>query len=306
MLRNINNLPGARSIFDRDTVLHLRIPFSFFLLPVFCFGLSQASSVSISNTVIVFVALHFFIYPGSNIYNSYMDKDTGSIGGLKNPPPVTPKLYYASIICDATGLLLCSLTGWQNMLLMSLYVAFSKAYSWRGIRLKKYPLVSWLVIAFFQGGYTFMLAKMVAENNTQIAWFNAQNILAMTIASLLIGGSYPLTQIYQHDEDSSRGDYTISYRLGIKGTFIFTLVMFLGSATLLYYYFSTYGRIIDFFIFSGCLAPVMVYFLYWFLITLRDPKNADYAHVMLMNKVSAMCMVVCFTILFVISHAPVV
>ena len=296
---------NPRFIFDRDTILHLRVPFSFFLLPVFCFGLSQASSVYFTHTVIVFIALHFFIYPGSNIYNSYMDRDTGSIGGLKNPPPVTRKLYYASIICDATGLLLCAFTGWQNMLLMSLYVAFSKAYSWRGLRLKKYPIVSWVVIAFFQGGYTFMLAKMVAENNTQFTWFNPRNVLAMTIASLLIGGSYPLTQIYQHDEDRSRGDYTISYRLGIKGTFIFTLLMFLGSAGLLYYYFRTYCRIGDFFIFSGCLTPVMAYFLYWFFVTVRNKKNADYAHVMMMNKISAVCMVVCFAIIFFSNHIPV-
>ncbi len=246
--------------------------------------------------------MHFFIYPGSNIYNSYMDKDTGSIGGLKNPPPVTRKLYYASIVCDVTGLFLCACTGLQNMLLMALYVAFSKAYSWHGIRLKKYPFASWLVIAFFQGGYTFMLAKMVAENNVHASWFNAQNVLGMAIASLLIGGSYPLTQIYQHKEDSSRGDHTISYRMGIKGTFIFTLVMFLTAAGMLFYYFTTSGRIADFFIFSACLTPVMVYFLYWFSVTIKDRQNADYAHMMRMNKISAVCMVVCFTIIFVVDH----
>jgi len=305
LILNGNKSNSTGFIFDRDTVLHLRIPFSFFLLPVFCFGVSQASSVYLAHAIIVFIAMHFFIYPGSNIYNSYMDRDTGSIGGLKNPPPVTRKLYYASIVCDVTGLLLCLFTGWQNMLLMAIYVAFSKAYSWHGIRLKKYPFVSWLVIAFFQGGYTFMLAKMVAENNTHLSWFTPQTALAMAIASLLIGGSYPLTQIYQHDEDSRRGDYTISYRLGIKGTFLFTLLMFLASAGLLFYYFSTYSRVSDFFIFSACLTPVMVYFLYWFLLSAKNRQNADYAHVMLMNKISAVCMVVCFTIIYLINHVPV-
>ena len=48
-------------IFDRDTILHLRIPFSFFLLPVFCFGISQASSIAVFNTIIVAIALHLFI-----------------------------------------------------------------------------------------------------------------------------------------------------------------------------------------------------------------------------------------------------
>ena len=294
------------TLFDRDTVLHLRIPFSFFLLPVFCFGISQATSIYLYDTIVFFIALHLFIYPGSNIYNSYMDKDTGSIGGLKNPPPVTRKLYYASIVMDVAGLVVCAVTGWRNMLLLAVYVAFSKAYSWHGIRLKKYAYISWVVIAFFQGGYTFMLANMVAEHNAHLSWFGTKNIICMVVATLLIGGSYPLTQIYQHKEDSSRGDYTISYRLGIMGTFIFTLIMFVVSAGILLYYFSAYSSVLHFFIFSGCLAPVMVYYLCWFYSTMKDRQNADYAHVMTMNKISAACMVVCFTIILVMNHMPVV
>lgn len=297
---------ASRTIFDKGTILHLRIPFSFFLLPVFCFGISQAAFIHFANTIIFFIALHFFIYPGSNVYNSYMDKDTGSIGGLKNPPAVTRKLYYASIVCDVCGVALSAFAGWRTMLLLSLYVAFSKAYSWHGIRLKKRPYVSWLVIAFFQGGFTFMLANMVAENNAGIGWFTSGKIICMVVASLLIGGSYPLTQIYQHKEDSSRGDYTISYRLGIRGTFIFTLVMFVVSAGILFYYFSAYSRVTHFFIFTVCLTPVMIYYLYWFYIAMRDKSNADYTHTMLMNKISAICMVVCFSIIFVLNHVPAV
>ncbi len=299
-----NNI-GLLSVFDRDTLLHLRIPFSLYLLPVFCFGISQASSVDLVNTLVVFIALHLFIYPGSNSYNSYMDKDTGSIGGLKEPPPVTKKLYYASIIFDITGLLLCALSGWRSMLLLLVYVAFSKAYSWHGIRLKKYAYVSWLVIAFFQGGYTFMLANMTAEGNMHMSWFTAPHIICMVVASLLIGGSYPLTQVYQHKEDSGRGDYTISYRMGITGTFVFTLVMFVTSAGILFYYFSSYYSITQFLIFSVSLAPVMIYFLYWFIKAVKDHANADFAHTMLMNKISAACMIACFTILFIINHVSV-
>ena len=82
------------SIFDHDTILHLRIPFSFFLLPVFCFGISQAASIHVTDTVIVFIALHLLIYPGSNVYNSYMDKDTGSIGGLEKPHKCSEHISY--------------------------------------------------------------------------------------------------------------------------------------------------------------------------------------------------------------------
>jgi len=293
---------GVLSIFDRDTVLHLRIPFSLFLAPVFCFGISQATSVHATNAIVVFIALHFFIYPASNIYNSYMDNDTGSIGGLKKPPPVTRKLYYASIIFDLAGLVLISLAGWQCALIAAVYILFSKAYSWHGVRLKKYAYGSWLTVMVFQGGYTFMLACMAAENNYGLVWFTPKNIECMLIASTLIGGSYPLTQIYQHAADSDRGDHTLSYKLGIRGTFIFTMLFFTAGAGIALHYFTAYYSIRQFFIFSGCLAPVLVYFLNWFRLTMQNNANADFEHVMLMNKISSVCMIACFVVLFFLNH----
>ena len=94
------------ALFDRNTLLHLRLPFSFFLLPVFLFAISQTGGIHIYNTVMLFIALHFFIYPGSNIYNSYMDEDKGSIGGLKQPPPVT-KNYIMSVSFSTSSELCC-------------------------------------------------------------------------------------------------------------------------------------------------------------------------------------------------------
>ena len=35
-----------------------------------------------------------------------MDRDTGSIGALKNPPPVTKAVYISSVILDFTGILM--------------------------------------------------------------------------------------------------------------------------------------------------------------------------------------------------------
>lgn len=286
-----------RSFADRDTLLHLRVPFSFYLLPVFIFGISQASNIHAIKLIIVLIAQHFFIYPGSNIYNSYMDKDEGAIGGLEHPPPVTRNMYYVSIIVDVMGLLICMLAGWQHVLLMMGYIVFSKAYSWNGIRLKKYPYLGWLSVMFFQGGYTYMQANMAATDMVSVQWFTIKNLEAMLFASLIIGGSYPLTQIYQHEEDGKRGDYTISYRLGVRGTFVFTSIFFTAGAILILHYFTTYYSVQQFFIFIGCLLPVVIYFTSWFLQSLKDINNVDYSHAMLMNKISATCMIVCFVII---------
>lgn len=290
------------NLFDRDTVLHLRIPFSIFLLPIFIFGISQAATISLSGAFLLFIALHFFIYPASNAYNSYMDEDKGSIGGLEKPPPVTKRLYYASIIFDLSGLLLCFLVGWKIAALASIYILFSKIYSWKGIRLKKYALAGWATVMIFQGGYTFMLANMAASGDTGLDWFSIKNLECILFASLIIGGSYPLTQVYQHDEDSKRGDLTISYKLGIRGTFIFTGVFFTAGSLVAFHYFTTYYSLSQFLIFIACTLPLTGYFLNWFRITLADKSMADFKHTMLMNKLSSVCMMVCFGILLFLNH----
>lgn len=290
------------SLFDRDTLLHLRLPFSFFLLPIFLFAVSQTIQIDLWNSFIVFIVLHFFIYPASNSYNSYMDNDKGSIGGLKNPPPVTLKLYKVSILLDITGLLLCLLINWKLLFLMLIYIAVSKAYSWKKIRLKKYGITGWLVVMFFQGGFTYILVNMSIENIFTFSWFSNKNMECMLLASLLIGGFYPLTQIYQHEEDAGRGDFTISYKLGITGTFIFSASLFLAACAVAYHYFNLYFSINQFLVFILCLTPVIFYFLYWFIKSIQNNKYADYTHAMRITTLSSICMILCFCILYVINH----
>lgn len=290
------------SLFDKDTIVHLRLPFSFFLLPIFCFAISQAKSIDYFNTLIVFLVLHLFVYPGSNIYNSYMDNDKGSIGGLKNPPPATIKLFYMSIIFDVAGLILSFYIGYIFFLIVLVYIGISKAYSWKKIRLKKYGVIGWLVVIIFQGGYTFLIVNIAAENNFTHQWFTIKNITAMIIASLLIGGYYPLSQIYQHQEDSERGDFTISYKLGLTGTFIFAGLLFLISFVILWYYFNINYNNNHFYIFSICNLPVVAYFNYWFLISLKNKSLVNYTNTMRLTIISSLCMITCYSILFVLNH----
>ena len=287
---------------DRDTLLHLRVPFSYFLLPVFLFGISQAPNIHASSTLIALLAMHLFIYPASNLYNSCMDKDTGAIGGIEHPPPVTRNMYYVSIFVDVAGILICALAGWKLTLVMCGYIGFSKAYSWDKIRLKKYPYLGWLSVAFFQGGYTFMLGSMTATNNVSGTWFTAQHVEAMAMASLIIGGSYPLTQIYQHEEDGGRGDRTISYILGVRGTFLFSALFFTAGAGVALHYFSRYFGISHFLIFAVCLSPVIVYFSSWFAAAMRNSSAADFTHAMRMNRISATCTNVCFLLLLLVNQ----
>lgn len=231
-----------------------------------------------------------------------MDEDKGSIGALKNPPPVTKKLYYASILFDCVGLLICSLAGIKLVLLMIPYIAVSKIYSWKKIRLKKYAIIGWLVVMLFQGGYTFLLVHMSAENLFTVEWISRKNLEAGLLASLLIGAYYPLTQIYQHKEDSDRGDYTISYKLGIKGTFYFAILMFIVAMAVAAHYFFRYYSFNQFYIFAVCLIPVIGYFFYWLIKVFKNESFADFNHAMKMTFYSSCSLIVCYLLLLYINH----
>lgn len=288
-------------VFDKDTLLHLRIPFSFYLLPVFCFAFSQTESIYIKNSFLIFIILHFFIYPASNCYNSFMDKDTKSIGALENPPPVTIKLYLASIILDVTGLILSLFIGLELFLMLTLYILVSKAYSWHGIRIKKYPILSWLIVSFFQGGFTFLLINMCMKDSFSLLATTEKEFWCILISTLQVAAVYPLTQIYQHEEDAKRGDITISYLLGIKGTFIFSALLFAVIIKLFHFYFTKYFSLLPFYIFSICLLPVLAYFAFWFLKVLKNSGEANFANTMRLNNISSVCLIICFILLFFIN-----
>ena len=51
---------------SRSTLLHLRIPFSFFLLPVYLFALSISNTPAWQNVLFVFFIVHFLLYPATN------------------------------------------------------------------------------------------------------------------------------------------------------------------------------------------------------------------------------------------------
>src|SRR5690606_14494151 len=132
-----------------------------------------------------------------NGYNSYMDRDTESIGGIEKPLQPTQQLFYACNVLDITAIMLGFLIDIYFVMGVIAYILASRAYSYRKIRLKKYPVTGYLVVVVFQGGLIFFLAMHGSDvhKTLNIPFFG---ILA---ACLLIGSFYPLTQIYQHEQD---------------------------------------------------------------------------------------------------------
>lgn len=288
------------NLYDRSVLVHLRIPFSFFLMPVFFFALSQSEHPDFTATLAVFIILHLLLYPASNAYNSYYDKDEGSIGGIEHPPPVSKKLLYAALVFDGVAILLGMLISWLFAGALLIYGLVSKAYSNDHIRLKKYPLLSWLVVGLFQGAFTYLMVYHAINSSPLQALWQPLVLIPAGLSSLLLMAAYPMTQIYQHEEDTKRGDFTLSCLLGIRGTFVFTAVAFFFVNIGFFFYFQFFnqqGQLI-FILFQTFLLPVLIYFFSWLKRTWKEPSQANFHSAMKMNLISALCMNLYFIMLF--------
>lgn len=281
-----------------QTLKLLRIPFSYLLMPVYLLALSQAPLLAPGKALAVFVILHLLVYPASNGYNSFVDQDTGPIGGLEHPPQPTAELFWLTLAMDLLALLTAL---WVNLwfaLALSAYILASRAYSSEGIRLKKHPWLGFLTIFCFQGAWTFFTILLgIVPPETPI--WQPQLLGIALAASCLVGGAYPLTQIYQHQADAERGDRSLSALLGYRGSFIFAgLLMLLGQALLaLCLPLQQFGILL-----LGCL-PVLIFVLLWARKVWRHQQAADFEHSMRLNLLAASCLNLCFG-LFVVLGKP--
>jgi 1,4-dihydroxy-2-naphthoate octaprenyltransferase len=267
-------------------------------MPVYWFALSQVVRPHIERALLIFFIIHILIYPSSNGFNSYMDRDEGSIGGVKNPLPPTRQLLWVSLIMDALALLLGLFISVMFTGATALYIVASRAYSARSIRLKKYPVVGYLTVIICQGAVIFF---MVYHGCHPLLTLHVP-VLGMISATLLIGGFYPLTQIYQHESDAKDGVRTISALLGIRGTFWFCSIMNVIALSVLAIYFLTSLEIKEFVLLSTCMLPVLVYFIMWAVQVWRDPFRADHRHTMKMNTIASWCTSIGFILVFLMNY----
>lgn len=286
-------------MFRRSSWLHLRIPFSYFLLPVFLFSLCVSPNLNGPRIGWVLFILHFLLYPASNGYNSYFDKDEKSIGGLKNPPPVYRGLYFLALIFDALamvlGYLMINLT-FAAMLL--LYGLVSKAYSHPSIRIKKYAITGWIITGLFQGFFTFIMCYVGINDLPLEAALIPSVMIPAALTSIMLWANYPMTQVYQHEEDAKRGDRTFSLMLGIKGTFYFAALFFAAATAGFVLYLSSFFELKYAFTFLAVLSPVLIYFFYWFNLVRHDGSKANHQNTMRLNFISATCLNGFFIYLF--------
>jgi len=144
-------------------IVLLRIPFSYYLMPVFFFAFAFSDYPDLIRSLHIFLILHLLVYPASNGYNSYMDKDTTPIGGLKNPPKPTVWLFVLTTLLNIAAIAWSYWLAPELSLLVAAYILVSISYSWHPIRLKKYAITSFTSVAVFQGFVVFTMVYLFGQ-----------------------------------------------------------------------------------------------------------------------------------------------
>lgn len=187
-------------------------------------------------------------------FNSAYDKDTGPVAYLPDPPQPPAWLAVASGIMMVTGIFLSWLVvGTAFTLLVGTCVFLSILYSHPLVRLKARPGFDLIVNMLGYGAGTTLAGLLAAQaayfgatGNAcaaggwrNVPWPALQGSLSQQLETamsggpgwfvlgfgLLFGSFYPLTQLYQVEEDRQRGDNTLSTRLGSKAALILAVVL---------------------------------------------------------------------------------
>lgn len=227
-----------------------------------------------------------------------MDRDEGSIGGIKMPPKVPGEMRLLSLFMDIIALIS---TWWffdlRAFYLILSYIIASRLYSYRGVRLKQYPVIGFLIVTIFQGPLIFTLVIWSLAKSISFPWFTS----GLLLSYLIIAAGYPLSQIYQHDQDRKDGVTTISMLLGVRKTFIFSGLMFFLLFVLYVYHFEFANpHRVGWIVSVLFLLPVGVFFTKWMQASFSLPSEANYENTMKMNKMGAFAFNVGFIFILIL------
>lgn len=224
-------------------IAHLRWPYQTLLLSG-AYGLSIifVSAPDLGLFSKYFFLWHLGLYGGATAFNSYWDKDKGPIGGLKNPPPIRPWMRWASFFMMVLPAPILIHDIRLTILPMASFGVYSLsfflfwAYSSPVLRWKGHPYLSVIVIFLSTGTNGFFMGYF-AGSGILLSLHSA--LAAFGVASILVS-LYPISQLFQLDEDSKRGDLTLALQIGVKGVRTFYFIMYAFGTLLV----------------SGCIWPI--------------------------------------------------
>jgi 1,4-dihydroxy-2-naphthoate octaprenyltransferase len=119
------------------------------------------------------------------------------------------------------------------------------------------------------------------------------------LTTMMLMSAYPITQVYQHKEDRERGDFTLSLRLGVLGTFHFTALGFVITALGYVSYFFYYHDSQTMLLYLILMIPLLIYYIFWYQKVIKRIDLADFEHTMKLNRLSALCLNAFFLLLII-------
>ena len=155
---------------------------------------------------------------GTLALNSAYDQDEGDVAYLRRPPPAPMHLGGFGFTLMAVGLVGAFQLPPAYGMAYSVCLGMSVLYSVPPIRLKAVPGADWAVNMLGFGTLTPLAGW--AATGLPITSTGGFILLAF---GLLFAGLYPLTQIYQFEEDERRGDRTLARSLGVTRSLLVSL-----------------------------------------------------------------------------------
>jgi 4-hydroxybenzoate polyprenyltransferase len=191
----------------------------------------SGNSVHAGSLVPAFFAWVLLLNAGTLALNSHFDKDDGDIGYLADPPEAPKYLGQVGGMLMLAGLVPAYLVSSKFAIAYAVCLLMSFVYSCPPFRLKAVAGADLIINAVGFGGLTFLAGSLAFSSV-----LNTESIILAFGFSFLFAGFYPLTQLYQYDEDSRKGDRTLVVAMGkkrglgiaIAGTAVAFVIFFVG------------------------------------------------------------------------------
>lgn len=169
-----------------------------------------------------------FLNGGTLAINSVFDKDEGDIGYLIAPPPLPRHLLAFSVALLAGGQLLALRLPGAFQIDYAICFVLSILYSVPPFRFKAVAGADWVINMWGFGTLT-PFATWAATGRP----LDLGHALILLAFCPLFAGLYPLTQLYQLEEDRCRGDRTLALILGIRRSLAVAIGCVLAAFVLL-------------------------------------------------------------------------
>jgi 4-hydroxybenzoate polyprenyltransferase len=176
-----------------------------------------------------------FLNGGTLAINSVYDRDEGDIGYLRAPPPPPAHLLAFSFGLMAVGQALAFTLPAGYTAAYAVCFALSLAYSVPPLRFKAVAGVDWVINMWGFGAITPYAGWAASGRPLDLA-----HGLVLLGFCPLFAALYPLTQIYQFDEDRRRGDRTLALILGMRRS----LLVAIGATLLAFAFFAAAAALV--------------------------------------------------------------